>query len=132
MAVDIEFARDLILHKNGHDDFRSGFEGTREIAGILADIIDDDGFPAGGGRATDALIEGDASVRSHGADEGIENQHGWMSAGFEHIKSNPVVFEHALMQELADGLHEDFGRRHGLCDGGNFLAHFLDSGSGWH
>src|ERR1700693_2902969 len=37
MAIDIEFADDLLLHKDRHHDFGLGFQGTSEIARIFCE-----------------------------------------------------------------------------------------------
>ena len=44
VRVDVEFSGDLATDEYGDDDFGFGFERTGKIAGIGADIVDDNGF----------------------------------------------------------------------------------------
>ena len=74
VGVDVEFADDFAANEDGDDDFGFGFERAGEIAGVGVDVVDDDGFAAGGRGAADALIERDAGVGRHGAFEGAEDK----------------------------------------------------------
>ena len=46
VGIDVEFADDLAVRKDGHDDFGLGFERTGQIARVGANVVDDDGFAA--------------------------------------------------------------------------------------
>ena len=109
VRVDIEFADHFAANENGNDDFGFGFEGTSEIAGIGTDVVNNDGFAGGGRGATDALIQRDARVGSHGALEGTEHEDVAIGFLFEHVETNPVVTSELLVQEGGDAFHETFG-----------------------
>src|SRR5258706_14753675 len=66
VGVDVEFADDFAADENGDDDFGFGFEGAGEIARVGVDVVNDDGFTAGGCGAAAALGKRDAGVRRHG------------------------------------------------------------------
>ena len=132
VGVDIEFAGNFTVNEDGDNDFGFGFEGAGEIAGIGIDVVDDDGFAGGSGGTTDALIEGNASVRRHGAFEGAENEDVAIGFFFEHVKANPIVTGELLVEDCDNTLHERFGggrsfgegiesrdqvRRFGMCGG---------------
>src|SRR5208282_3714940 len=87
MAVDVEFAGDLVLNENRHNDFRFCLQRTGQVAGIFADVVDDDRFAAGSGGPANSLVERNSRVRSHGAHESLQHQHGRLGAGFEHVKA---------------------------------------------
>ena len=67
VAVDIQLSYHFSINKYWHYDFRLGFQGTRQIARILADIVDHDGLTAGRCRTANSLIERNARVRRRGA-----------------------------------------------------------------
>ena len=64
VGVDVEFADNFAADEDGDNDFGLGFEGAGEVAGVGVDVVDDDGFAAGGRGAADALVEGNAGVAS--------------------------------------------------------------------
>jgi len=109
VGVDVELASNLPVGKNGDDDFGFGFDGAGEVAWVCVDIVDDDGFAAGGRRAADALIEGNTRMRGHGALEGAQHED-VATFLFEHIEANPIVLGELFMEQRDDGLHERFGR----------------------
>jgi hypothetical protein len=119
VGVDVEFADDFAVEKNGNDDFGFGFEGAGEIAWVGMDIIDDDGLAGGGSGATDALIKRDAGVTSDGALEVAEDEDvGFL---FEHVEADPVVASELFVEESDHGFHEGFG-------GGGRLGEGVESG----
>ena len=107
VGVDVEFADDFAADEDGDDDFGFGFERAGEIAGVGVDVVDDDGFAAGGRGAADALIEGNAGVRRHGAFKGAEDER-VASFPFEHVKADPVVTGELFVKKSDDGFHEGF------------------------
>ena len=107
VGVDVEFADDFAADEDGNDDFRFGFERAGEIAGVGVDVVDDDGFAAGGRGAADALVERDAGVGRHGALEGAEDKR-VASFPFEHVEADPVVASEFFVEERDDGFHERF------------------------
>jgi hypothetical protein len=107
VGVDVEFGDDFATDEDGDDDFGFGFERASEIAGVGVDVVDDDGFAAGGRGAADALVEGDAGVGSHGALEGAEDER-VASFPFEHVEADPVVAGELFVKKGDDGLHERF------------------------
>ena len=109
MAVDVEFADDFSFDEDGDDDFGFCFQRTREIARIGIDVIDDDGFSAGGGCAANSLMKRDARVRSHGAAEGAEDEHVLGGLVLDHVKADPIVLEKICVEERDDAGHEGFG-----------------------
>ena len=113
MGVDVEFADDFVADENGDDDFGFGFERAGEIAGVGVDVIDDDGFAAGGRGAADALVERNAGVGRHGAFEGAEDE-GVASFPFEHVEADPVVAGEFFVEKGDDGFHERFAGCGGL------------------
>jgi hypothetical protein len=107
VGVDVEFADDFAADEDGNDDFGFGFDGASEVAGVGVDVINDDGFAAGGRGAADALIEGNAGVGRHCALEGAENQR-VAPFPFEHVKADPVVAREFFVEKSDDGFHERF------------------------
>jgi len=116
VGVDVEFADDFAADEDGHDDFGFGFEGAGEIAGVGVDVVDDDGFAAGGSGAADALVEGDAGVGRHGAFEGAEDER-VAAFPFEHVEADPVVAGEFFVEQGDDGFHEGFAGRSGFGEG---------------
>ena len=113
VGVDVEFAGDFAADEDGNDDFGLCFEGAGEIARVGVDIVDDDGFAAGGRGAADALIERDAGMGRHGALEGAEDER-VAAFFFQHVEADPVVFGEFCVEERDDGFHERFGGRGGF------------------
>jgi hypothetical protein len=107
VGVDVEFADDFAADEDRDDDFGFGFERAGEIAGVGVDVVDDDGFAAGGRGAADALIEGNAGVGRHGALEGAEDER-VASFPFEHVEADPVVGGELFVEKGDDGFHEGF------------------------
>jgi len=107
VGVDVEFADDFAADEDGDDDFGFGFERAGEIVGVGVDVVDDDGFAAGGRCAADALIEGNAGVGRHGALEGAEDER-VASIPFEHVEADPVVAGELFVEKGDDGFHEGF------------------------
>src|SRR5579859_205210 len=107
VGVDIEFADDFAAEEDGDDDFGFGFEGAGEVAGVGVDVVDDDGFAAGGRGAADALVEGNAGVGRHGAFEGAEDE-GVAAFPFEHVEADPVVAGELFVEKGDDGFHKRF------------------------
>ena len=108
VGVDVEFADDFAVDEDGDDDFGFGFEGAGEVAGVGVDVVDDDGFAAGGRCAADALIERNAGVGRHGAFEGAEDER-VAAFPFEHVEADPVVAGEALVEKGDDGFHQSVG-----------------------
>ena len=113
VGVDVEFADDFAADEDGDDDFGFGFEGAGEIAGVGVDVVDDDGFAAGGRSAADALVERNAGVGRHGAFERAEDER-VASFPFEHVEADPVVASELFVEKGDDGFHEGFAGRGGL------------------
>ena len=90
VGIDVEFADDFAADEDGDDDFGLGFERAGEVARVGVDVVDDDGFTAGGRGAADALVEGNAGVGRHGALERAEDE-GVAAFPFEHVEADPVV-----------------------------------------
>lgn len=109
MAIDVELSDNLSIYKNGHDDFGLGFEGTCEVARVAVNVIDHDGFAGRGRGPTDALIEGNASVRSECTDERAEDEDVASRLILEHVETDPVIACEFFMEEGADFLHEVAG-----------------------
>ena len=117
VGVDVEFASDFAVNENGDDDFGFGFKGAGEIAGIVADVVDNDGLASAGSCATDALVERDTGVRRHGALEGAEDEDVAISLFFEHVEANPVVFGEPGVKECNDVEHQGCGGSSGDGEG---------------
>ena len=132
MAIYVEFAGDLLHHENRHNNFGLGLQGTGKVAGIFADIVNHNRLPAGSGSPANPLVERDSRVRSHGAHKSLQHQHRRLGAGLEHVKANPIVFKHALVQQRAHALHQFLGRSRRLRKGRNFVANLFDSSSDGH
>jgi len=113
VGVDVEFADDFSADEDGDDDLGFGFEGAGEIAGVGVDVVDDDGFAAGGRGAADTLVEGDAGVGRHGAFEGAEDER-VAAFPFEHVEPDPVVARELFVEKGDDGFHEGFAGCGGL------------------
>lgn len=128
VAIDVQFAGNSVLHENRHNDFRFGLKRTSEIARILADVVDNNRLATGSGRATDALVEWNARMRSHGSHKTFQHQHSGYGTGFEYVKANPVIFQHTIVQQLANALHKGFGRGGRFRARRDFFANLLDSG----
>src|SRR2546422_2896988 len=104
MAVNAQLPGDFAVHKDRHHDFGLGFERARQIARVFAHVVHDHG---GSGRSrgpANPLIQPDARVRRHGAHKRPEDQDIRL-VRVNHVKAHPVVFEHALVELLADALH---------------------------
>ena len=133
VGVDVEFADDFAADEDGNDDFGFGFERAGEVAGVGVDVVDDDGFAAGGRGAADALVERNAGVGRHGAFEGAEDE-GVAAFPFEHVEADPVVAGEVLMEKRDDGFHEGFGgdgRPGERVELGNEVGRFRIWGSHW-
>ncbi len=108
VGVDIEFTGDFAVMEDGDDDFGFGFEGAGEIAGIAADVVNDDGHAATGSGTANALVERDTSVGRHGALEGAEDEDIAIGFLFEHVEANPIVFDELAVKERDDVFHQGF------------------------
>jgi hypothetical protein len=73
VRVDIELADDFAVNADRDHDFGFGFKRAGEIARIGIDVVDDDGFSRGGGRAANALVQRDAGMGRRGSLEGAKN-----------------------------------------------------------
>jgi hypothetical protein len=113
VGVDVEFADNSAADKDGDDDFGFGFDGAGEIARVGIDVVDDDGFAAGGRGAADALVEGNAGVGRHGAFERAEDER-VAAFPFEHVEADPVVAGELFVEKGDDGFHERFAGWGGL------------------
>ena len=107
VGINVQFADDFAVDEDGDNDFGFSFEGAGEIAGIGIDVVDDDGFAGRGRGAADALVEGDTSVRSHGAFEGAENE--GARGMFQEVEADPIVAGELFVEEGDDAGHEGFG-----------------------
>ena len=87
------------------DDLGFGFRGTSQIAGIGADIIDNDRLAAGCRGPANTLIQPYAGVRSHRTFERAQDQHifGWLF--FDHVEAHPVVLQQILVEQADDAGH---------------------------
>jgi len=134
VGVDVEFADDFAADKDGNDDFGFGFEGAGEVAGVGVDVVDDDGFAAGGRGAADPLVERYARVRRHGALERAEDEH-VAAFPFEDVEADPVVAGELFMKQGDDGFHESFAGYGGpgeCVELGNDVGRFqVCSGGHW-
>src|ERR1700691_6405248 len=106
MAIDIEFPSHLLRHEDRHNDLGLGLQGTGEVASVFTHIVHYDHLPAGGGSPANTLVERNSRMWSHGSHKSAQHQRGRLSARFEHVKTNPVVLKHALVQKLADTFHQ--------------------------
>ena len=104
VAVDIELGGKLLVRKNGNNDFRLHDRGSREIARIGGDILDNYDLSGSGRRAAESVAEGDASFGSEAAGERPDDQEGEVR-GIHEIKTGPVVAGHLLVQAVGDLLH---------------------------
>jgi len=133
VGVNVEFADDFAADEDGDDDFGFGFEGAGEVAGVGVDVVDDDGFAAGGSGAADALVERDAGVGRHGAFEWAEDE-SVAAFPFEHVEADPVVAGEFFVEKGDDGFHEGFAGGSGVGEGielGNDVGRFqICSGHG--
>ena len=97
------------MNANRDDDFGLRFKGAGEIAGIGINVVDDDGLSRGSGGATNALVQRDAVMGSHGSLEGAENQNVAIAILFQHVKADPIVAREFFVKQSDDGLHESVG-----------------------
>jgi len=109
VGVNVEFTDDFAMNEDGDDDFGFGFERAGEIAGIGADVINDDGLARAGSGAANALVERDAGVGRHGAVEGAEDKDFVIGFLFEHVEANPIVFGELAVKKRDDVFHQGFG-----------------------
>ena len=123
VGVDVEFADDFAADEDGDDDFGFGFEGAGEIARVGVDVVNDDGFAAGGCGAADTLVERNAGVRRHGAFEGAEDER-VAAFPFEHVEADPVVAGELFVKKSDDGFHEGFAGRGGFGERVELGNHF--------
>ena len=133
VGIDVEFADDFAADEDGDDDFGFGLEGAGKIAGVGVDVVDDDGFAAGGCGAADALVEGNAGVGRHGALKGAEDER-VASFPFEHVETDPVVAGEIFVEKGDDGFHEGFAGGGGLGERvelGNQIGGLLLCGCHW-
>jgi len=63
VAVDIKFANHLPTYKDRYHNFRFGFERARQIARVLAYVIDHNRLAGGRSGSTNSLVEWDTGVR---------------------------------------------------------------------
>ena|SRR5271157_14403 len=110
MRVDVEFARNFVVKKNRDDNLGFGLDRASEITRVGGNVIDDNGSACGRGGSADALIEGDACVRRHGAPEGAKDKHVAVRFFFEHVEANPIVACELFVKHGNDALHEVAGR----------------------
>lgn len=132
VGVDVEFAGDFAVNENGDNDFGFGLKGTSQIAGIGIDVIDDDGFAGGSSGTTDALIERNARVRSHGALKGTEDEDIVVGFFLEHVEADPVVAGEFFMKKSDDALHKSVGgggSHRKRVESGNQVGRFRGCGS---
>jgi hypothetical protein len=90
MAIDVNLSNYNSVGIDGHDDFRFGVGGTRQIAGISTDVVDDQGISRGDRRPTDSLIHGDMNMRRRSANEGAEYQD-LRVRRIKHVEAGPIV-----------------------------------------
>jgi hypothetical protein len=132
VAVNIQLAHHRPANKNRHDDLGLGLQGTCQISRIFADVIHNDRLAGGRGCAANALIERNARMRRHSAFELAQHQHWRPSARFEHVEAHPVIFQHALVQELHHRPHELLAAGDSLRNLSDLVADFFDSASCGH
>src|SRR5207249_4653052 len=132
VAVDVQLANDFTMSKDRDDDLGFGFQRTRQIARIFADIIDHDGPATRGSGATDAMIHRDASMGRHRTYERYQREHGRPRLWLDHVKAHPVVFQHLLVEQPAESLHEFTRRGRAPRQFVNVVAKLLHPGSNRH
>ena len=115
VGVDVEFTDDFAMDEDWDDDFGFGFEGAGEIAGIAADVVNDDGLASAGSGAANALVERDTRVGRHSALEGAEDEDVAIGFLFEHVEANPIVFGELAVKKRDDVFHQGFAGSG--CDG---------------
>ena len=115
VGINVEFADDLAVAKDGNNDFRFGLQRAGKIARVGIHVVNDNGSTARSRGATDSLIQGDAGVGRHGALERAENEDVAVGFPLEHVKTNPIVASELGVKERDDALHESVGR--GRCGG---------------
>src|SRR5579863_1034384 len=132
MAVNVEFANHSAMDKDGHNNFRFSFERAGQITRIFAHIVDYHGFSARCRRATNALMQRNPRVRRHGALEGSEREHGRLRTHLQHIEADPVVFQHAVVQQLDHLLHQVLRGERGRGKLAHFVADFFHPAGNGH
>ena len=110
VGIDVEFARDFAVNEDRNHNLGSGFQGASEIAGVRGNIIDNQRFSAGGGRAANALVQRDTRVGCHSALKRAQDKYVVIAFFFEHVKTDPVVTREFLMEERNNTLHEQITR----------------------
>ena len=112
MAVDVEFADNLAVNKNRNHNLRLGLEGTRQVAGVLIDVVDDHRLSRGCGGSANTLMHWDARMRRHRSLERAEDEHRRLTGQFfDHIETHPVELQQPLVQQLHHLRHQRMGAR---------------------
>src|SRR5215472_17434534 len=107
IALNVQFARQLFVHRDRHHDFRLHHRGPRQVTRIFAHILHDHRLFAGGCRAAQPGVQRDAHAGREASRVGPDNQKARVD-GINNIKADPVVTRELLMQPLGDVRHEGF------------------------
>ena len=132
VRVDIEFAGDLAVYENRHNDFGLGLERASKIARIGVRIVDYDCFAGRSGGAANTLVEWNARVRGHGALEGAKNQNVALGIFFEHVETNPMEAREFFMKQRDNAAHQGLDGARSFCqrvEFGNQICEFRLCGS---
>ena len=130
MAVDIEFADDFAMHKHGHNDFGFGFEGTGEVTGILTHVVYYDclaHWKRPRRKCLDSVeCECAASWPPRNGPRTSTRRLRVHRVLLQHVEANPVVLQHAIVQQLCHGLHQFGSPARCFRQLADFVANFFE------
>ena len=89
VTINIDLSDDPAVCIDRDDNLRLGLYGAGQVAGIGADIIDDDGPSGRDSRPANALIHWNTNMRCRFPDEGTKQQHFGVGR-VQHIETNPM------------------------------------------
>ncbi len=119
VAFDVKEAGERAFGEERNHHFGFDHVGAGEIAGVVGDVLNDDGFARGSGGSAEAAAERDALVGGKAADVGANDE--IAGIGFVgKIEADPVVAGHGLVETLGDLLHEGIGGGGRACGGFEF------------
>src|SRR5262249_38515929 len=110
VGFDVEFADELLVHEDGHNDFGLHHVGAREVTRILGAALHPGGLAGGSSGSAQAGRKRDAGIRREAArvrpDDEVAGV-GWV----HQIKARPVVASHFGVELVRDHVHERRRRR---------------------
>jgi len=98
---------------NRDNDFRLHQRRSRKIARISRDILHHYHLTAGGGRAAESGVEGNASFRRKAAGERSDDEVARIRR-IDELEACPVVARHLFVKPLGNPLHDGLDRSGGL------------------